>query len=297
MPFHAIPGHFFCVNYSPDGDTVRFKPDDLKDLDLLDGVPPAVNGRGHVSIRFEAIDALETHFERRHQPLALANAARNAVLDKLGIRDVVWDQNAGNVVSARDGVRGHIVARATDKFGRIIAFVFTGDAPQSAEEPLFVEPQHLDGSLNMALLREGLAYPTFYWSLFADLRAHLTDTVVEARAAGLGIHTVDRTNLPTRITSIGSLTDDAVILPKLFRRASVYVANAGTIDGFKIALAANREPVLDLRDNNFTHFDTFVEEQNQELWMTRLPEELVFDPMPDRPGGEFTVMMNGEVDF
>ena len=31
--------------------------------------------------------------------------------------------------------------------------------------------------------------------------------------------------------------------------------------------------------------------------MTRRPEELVFDPMPDRPGGEFTVMMNGEADF
>ena len=217
MPFHAIQGHFFCVNYSPDGDTVRFKPDDLNDLDLLDGVPPAVNGRGHVSIRFEAIDALETHFERRHQPLALANAARNAVLEKLGIRDVIWDQNAGNVVSARDGVRGHIVARATDKFGRIIAFVFPGDATQSAEKPLFVEPAHLDGSLNTALLREGLAYPTFYWSLFADLRAHLTKTAVAARTAGLGVYAVDRTNLPTKITSIGTLTDDAQTVPSCFR--------------------------------------------------------------------------------
>jgi hypothetical protein len=297
MPFHAIRGHFFCVNYSPDGDTVRFKPDDLGDLDFLDGVPPAVNGRGHVAIRFEAIDALETHFERRHQPLALANAARNAVLDKLGIQDVVWDQNAGSVVSARDGVRGYIVARATDKFGRVIAFVFTGDAPQSVEEPLFLDAGNLDGSLNAALLREGLAYPTYYWTLFADLRAYLTKTVVAARQARLGVHAVDRTNLPTKITSIGSLTDDALILPKLFRRASVYVANAGTIAGFKVALAQNREPVLDLRDNNFTHFDTFVEERDSELWLTRLPEELVFDPMPDRPGGEFTVMMNGEAGF
>jgi len=297
MPFHAIQGQFFCVNYSPDGDTVRFKPDDLKDLDLLDGVPAAVNGRGHISIRFEAIDALETHFERRHQPLTLANAARNAVLQKLGIENVVWDENAGNVVSARDGTRGHIVTRATDKFGRVIAFVYTGDAPQGAQEPLFLRPEHLDSSVNTALLREGLVYPTFYWSLFADLRKHLSDIVVEARQAGLGVHAVDRTNVPTKITSIGTLTDEAVILPKLFRRASVYVANAGTIAGFKATLALNREPVLDLRNNNFTHFDTFVEEADQELWMSRLPEELVFDPMPDRPGGEFTVMMNEEADL
>ena len=129
MPFHAIQGQFFCVNYSPDGDTVRFKPDDLDDLDLLDGVPAAVNGRGHVSIRFEGIDALETHFERRHQPLALANAARNAVLAKLGIKNVVWDENAGNVVSAQDGTRGHIITRATDKFGLMMM-----DARQFVEE-------------------------------------------------------------------------------------------------------------------------------------------------------------------
>ena len=80
MPFHVISGSFFATNYSPDGDTIRFKPDEIGDLALLDGVPADPNARGHVSLRLEGIDALETHFEGRHQPLALANSARDRLL-------------------------------------------------------------------------------------------------------------------------------------------------------------------------------------------------------------------------
>ena len=44
--------------------------------------------------------------------------------------------------------------------------------------------------------------------------------------------------------------------------------------------------MLELPDANFTHFDTFVEQQpgSSSLRLTVSPENLVFDPMPARAG-------------
>ena len=183
MPFHVISGSFFATNYSPDGDTIRFKPDRLGDLNLLHGVPPSPNVRGHVSLRLEGIDALETHFEGRHQPLALANAARDQLLKLVGITNVVWDAQQGSVISSTDGTPGFIASRATDKFGRIIAFAFSGAPPGATGSQIFLDTQLLDRSVNAQMIRDGLAYPTYYWGLFADLRDHLTGLVTAARAA------------------------------------------------------------------------------------------------------------------
>lgn len=292
MPFFVIAGKFHCVNYSPDGDTIRFAPNDLSELALLQGVPAKVNARGHTSVRVEAIDALETHYGGRHQPLALANEARNALLAFLGISDVVWDSNQSSVVSARDGIDGYILARATDKFGRIIAFLYPGAPSSPSGSDVFVRPAMLDASLNQFMLSEGLAFPTYYQTLFGELRTALTQTVQQARAANRGVYAVDRTNTLSTIENIGSLTETLVLMPKLFRRASDYVAEAGSIRGFKDALELNEEPVLDLVELNYTHFDTFIEEVGDQIRLTRKPEDLVFDPMPERPGGEFRAMVN-----
>ncbi len=294
MAFSVIAGRYFVVNYSPDGDTIRFQPHNPADLARLDGIAK-VNARGHCALRLESIDALETHFENRHQPLQLANAARNELLQFLGITNVVWDAHQSSVVSANDGVEGYIIARATEKFGRVIAFAFSGEAPQPTGTEIFLTPAMLNSSANAHLISAGLAYPTYYQTLFSDLRDHLTTLVVAARAAAVGVYGLDQTNTLFAVPNIGTLTDGVVIMPKLFRRASTYVAASGTINGFKAALALSKEPVLDLRDNHFTHFDTFVDEQAGRIQMTRRPEELVFDPMPERPGGEFSAMMNGEI--
>ena len=61
----------------PDGDTVKFKPDTPALVDTLprrSGRPAQINSRG-ISVRLEAIDALETHFDNDHQELAGATAA------------------------------------------------------------------------------------------------------------------------------------------------------------------------------------------------------------------------------
>ena len=76
----------------PDGDTVKFKPDTPALVDTLprrSGRPAQINSRG-ISVRLEAIDALETHFDNDHQELAGATAARDALLAQLGFTGITF---------------------------------------------------------------------------------------------------------------------------------------------------------------------------------------------------------------
>lgn len=83
MPFTLIKGTYHLVGYSPDGDSIRFKPTNLALMRKLSGPAPKINARGHAQLRLEAIDALETHYTPAgggslNQPLALAHAGRTA---------------------------------------------------------------------------------------------------------------------------------------------------------------------------------------------------------------------------
>ena len=95
--------------------------------------------------------------------------------------------------------------------------------------------------------------------------------------------------------SLTAVTDEAVILPKLFRCIVDYMVNMGSVEGFKEKLAQAQEPVFDLVTANFTHFDTFVEQEpgGMRIRMTREPEQLVFDAMPTRPVNHFAAMLSG----
>lgn len=278
-----IPGTYRVTGFSPDGDSIRFMPDHPEQLLELDNVPGTLKLDRPVQLRIEAIDTLETHYSLKagggtvHQPLTHAHKARQALMDFVGIRGVVWGPD-GRVTSAEnDGTRGYILSRAFEKNGRVIAFAYAGNRSPTTE--VVLKPPHLQGSYNLLALTEGHAYPTFYEGLFADLRTALAQAAVTARAAGRGVYAADRTTTGFAVNSMKDLTNEHVIMPKLFRRLAEYVAKAGNAAGFKAVLEAAREPVLDLRNNaNFTHLDTFVVESGTTIQLTRSPEELVFDP-------------------
>src|SRR5262249_50764826 len=70
----------------PDGDTITFIPDSLalvQGLRRLSGRAPDIRN-GHINVRYEGIDALETHFQGAHQNLTFANAARERNLASVG---------------------------------------------------------------------------------------------------------------------------------------------------------------------------------------------------------------------
>jgi hypothetical protein len=78
MAYMLIRGRFH-IHYpdaprsgpEPEGDTKKLESDLPALLRTLRrrGHGPDFNSRGYVSIRFEAIDALETHYRGYHQPL------------------------------------------------------------------------------------------------------------------------------------------------------------------------------------------------------------------------------------
>lgn len=305
MPFKVIKGTFHVVAYSPDGDSIRFQPDSRALVDALDGPPAKFNPRGHCQLRIEAIDSLETHYQTPggtlHQPLTLAFAAADRLMDFLGITDVKWNETHSVVTSARDGTRGYILSRTVEKNRRPVAFVFTGDPAEQDGADAHLDVARLRDSFNFVALAEGHAYPTFYEGLFHDLRGALAGASADARGNRRGIWEIDRTSGGFDVDTLADITDEHAILPKLFRRLSDYMVSVGTAQGFKAKLAAFPEPVLDLRDNNFTHLDTFVEEAQGaggvvNIRMTRQPEELVFDPMPARPAKAFAALVSGEAE-
>ncbi|MEC4748959.1 hypothetical protein [Methylomicrobium sp. Wu6] len=276
MPFNLIKGTFHVIGYSPDGDSIRFQADDRDNWKLLAGPPVQLNAKGHAQLRIEAIDTLETHYQGHHQPLQLANAAMHFLLDELGIRKVKFNDAGTRIVSAEDGTAGYILSRTTEKNRRPVSFVFAGAAEESDGAPVFLDPGRLKYSINYQSVLAGLAYPTYYSGLFSDLRKTITRAADKARKGGKGIWPKDQTTHGFTVVSLASVTDDEVILPKLFRRIINFMGDGGGIDGFKDYLAANPEPVLELKAGHFSNLDTFVEVTRNKVRLTVEPEDLVF---------------------
>jgi hypothetical protein len=143
---------------------------------------------------------------------------------------------------------------------------------------VFLRASLLKRSLNYRSLAAGQAYPLFYDTLFADLRAVLTQAAATARQTGLGMWPQDRSQMGLAVTGQAELEQQGVLLPKLFRRLSEFLAQQqpGDLAGFLAWLAAAEEQVLDLPSGNFTHFDNVVAVQGDQVRLLRRPEELVF---------------------
>jgi hypothetical protein len=173
----------------PDGDTVKFLPDTptlVETLPRTSGRAPRINARG-ISVRLEAIDALETHFAEAHQELLGANAARDGLLAQLGFTGVVFWPDLPNKVRAadQDSVRGHVLSNGIDSNGRMIGFVYTGDAGLADGAQVFLDDPIVEQSVNAQLLATGQVYPAFYGSMPASLR-NLWGASVSVKRPGCG---------------------------------------------------------------------------------------------------------------
>lgn len=280
----------------PDGDTVKFRPDQPRLVEALprpSGTPPDLNARG-ISVRLEAIDALETHFGETHQELAGANAARDELLRVLGFTNVVFFEDLPNKVRSadQDSIRGHVLTNGVDANGRLIAFAFPGDAPDPDGTTVFVDDATVDASVNAQLLAAGHAFPAFYATLPATLRDHLAVLSRNARNAQppLGIwprSTADPDGAAT-VADLASL-EQLVIWPKLFRRLVPYLATGATsFDGLDAWLRA--DPVH--RDDELFRLDILeranihdvVRGSGPHIQLTVWPEDFVISPDPALPG-------------
>jgi len=278
MPFTLIKGTFHVKGYSPDGDSIRFMANDSTNWQKLSGQSVKRNAKNHAQLRFEAIDALETHFEDYHQPLNFAEAAQNFLLKNLGITDIKWNPSHSHIIEAKDGTEGFILARSSDKYGRPIAFVFEGKTDSTdGEQVVFKKTDPLfKKSLNYALINEGLVYPTYYKGLFNDLRDEITKAVAKVRTKKKGLWAQDKTNAGFIVTDLKELTENDVVLPKLFRRLVDYMKNGGNVSRFKEYLDQVGDSLIIFPRGQFTHLDTIVEVNGDRVTLEEAPENLVF---------------------
>jgi endonuclease YncB( thermonuclease family) len=304
MPYMLLRGSF-VIRYpdlprqgpEPDGDTIKFLPDTPALVEALphrSGRPADINARG-ISVRLEAIDALETHFAETHQELAGANAARDELLGQLGFTNVVFFADLPNKVQSadQDALRGHVLSNGIDGNGRLIAFVYPGEHPGPDGMAVFVDNAVVDQSVNARLLGAGQVYPAFYATLPADLRAHLAESSRAARAAQPPIGLWPRSTAdPDGAATVAGLAglEQLVIWPKLFRRLVPYLASGfGDFDGLDAWLRAdpvNRDDELFLLDKlEPGNMHDVIRGVGQQIQLTVWPEDFIISPDPPAGGG------------
>ena len=291
------------VGASPDGDSVRFYPDDPLVFERV-GMPVRLNAHSGAQLRLDAIDALETHYtppRGRHtwrQQRELAGAAADALLENLGFTGVERSESGTVTAASPDSTRGYILTRFADTYGRAVAFAFAGDRDAAAHEHAHEQPPGEDGdeparraapagdlavhlgvrelrrSVNHALLDAGLVYPTFYSKLYVDLREAL------ARTAHKGVWEHDVTRHGFDLTSRDQLENDLVILPKLFRRLAEFLAldetGSASLTGFRAFLAQHDDRLYTVPAGQSTGFDTLVRVRGRHVRLTVAPEHIVF---------------------
>jgi hypothetical protein len=179
-----------------------------------------------------------------------------------------------------DDLPGFILTGGADLYGRCVALAGRADAPAPSGEQVFVDVPLLRTTANHRLITSGLAYPTFYTRLYVDLRNDLAEQAQAARAARAGVFAADRSESGVTVESLATVTDSAVILPKLFRRLAEYLQlNDGdpSLAGFNAFLAQQDDRLWIVPTGHKTGFDTVVAVDGQTVRLTRPPEELVFE--------------------
>jgi endonuclease YncB( thermonuclease family) len=309
MPYTLIHGSFHIHNPAapltgpePDGDTVKFQPNN-RDLVLRLPRPnrsAEFNGSGQINLRFEAIDALETHFtvagESFHQEISLALAARDALLAQMGFGEVkFFTEKPFKVESVeRHPVPGYILSNGLDTYGRVVAFVYVGEHPAVDGTQIFLTPDILDASLNAFMLKNGHAWAGFYLGMPAELREPLRQLTVEARIAGRGLWAT-ALGTPGKPAEIEGLNDlqQLAIWPKLFRRLVPYFqegnADFTALDSWLRADPKNRDDRLLLPNRELGNMHDLIVEQAQRIVLAHFPEDVVIVPddyvLQEQPGG------------
>lgn len=279
--YFLIAGTFQVKGTSPDGDSVRFKANDNANWKKLDGPDVRLAKAGGAQLRFEGVDALETHYRAGKtvsQPKDLAYAATDFVLDEIGIKDVVWTPTHKRISTVGvDGSPGYIYAKMTERYRRPIAFVFAGKPPGRKKDGSIQEmsTSDLKKSVNYKLMLQGLVYPTYYKTLHWELRDALTAAAKASRRRSKGIWKDDATT-GVKLTKPETITEELPILPKLFRRLMRMYANTGTFSNMNEYLLTRRETVVQISHCHFSHFDRFCVQSGNKISIETPVEDLVF---------------------
>lgn len=277
----------------PDGDTVRFVLDDPERafaLPRFSERAPRVSAAGVVSLRLETIDALETHYPisggvegapaEVRQPAEPAEAARDRLVALLGFKRVRFDANGAVAQAARDEAPGHVLASGVEANGRVVAYVYAGASARPDGERVRLEADEMQRSVNVALLRQGLAYATLYETQPFELVLRARAIAAKARRAKAGVFGAEDVGVRRRraIQGLPAL-ERLVMLPKLFRRLATYFAQTeGALEGFDAWVRADpqRDDRLLLPSGEPGHLHDLYEVRAGKLGLRFQPEDALF---------------------
>ncbi len=218
-----------------DGDTVHLTP-------IAGGRwfgpdwPVRCRSDGALTLRLAALDAPELSFSAappalRHQPLAYAVAATEA------FRAALCSASSCRDLRRIDAEPVEVTAcvLAVDVYQRAVGVLCTGSGRANAD---CVE------SINAQLLASGAAYPDFHAQLPDDWLSTLDRHCKGARRAGLGVWSADRSSQPIALGALDRLTQDQLILPRLFRRLTEFARHQGLPIAAGVAGAAPLAPLF-----------------------------------------------------
>jgi hypothetical protein len=176
-------------------------------------------------------------------------------------------------------VAGYILTRSADLYGRCIALVGRGDAPQADGSSFFVDVDALRTTANHHLITQGVVYPTYYRALFQICATSSPLRPSRPATPDSVCGPVTQPLKASKSPGLDALQDDIVTVPKLFRRLVDYLhLGDDSMAGFPAFLdqAADKFFILST-GHSTTGLDAIVEISGNNVKMTRPIEDLVFD--------------------
>ncbi len=265
----AVHGTINVIGKEPDGDSVRFKPLDVKDFsEISNSFKLRPNKEGTIQLRFENIDAPETHYGHDAQPLGAES--RDKLLELIGFKSFKKDKtNLNKIVETKPvEIAATVLTKAADSYGRPISYVLIGHKYQSGEWTT-IDSKTLRTSLNYKMVELGFAYPLFYNSNPKTHRKLFRAAAIAARTKDLGVWKTDESELFVLETIDSVKVGGQLIFPKLFRRCvDFFKAKAAGFDkGLKdwlLVTPDENDPII-VNENLDLKLSDILEQQNRRI--------------------------------
>jgi hypothetical protein len=283
MPSKLIKGTYHVKNRSPDGDSIAFQANDTANWDFFNWSrnfrKPTPQKNRPIQLRIEGIDSLETHYEGFAQPLAIAKSATDALLRAFGIPVLTYNLNFTKIVTAGDSVEGAIIAAEVDGYDRPIAYALLGDhgLADGAELPALTDAM-VELTINYKLAADGLVYPTFYTTTNETGLSAISRATAAAIEDRRGIWAFDR-SLGFQFWGPRTILEEAVILPKLFRRLVNFCEESDDIAKLDVWLRGKRDPFTVISTGQrFQKLSDLVFVNGREVGLKFDPLDIMFRP-------------------
>ena len=271
MPFTLFTGIFKPESGDPDGDSLHFMPHSLDQLRELPKQKKElqVSSTDTVNLRYEGIDTLEIDRHGKGEDQGcFAYKATSKNRELLG------------VPNRNDEAEGYILTRQLGSYGRPIAFLFTGKAPERNGSSVWLTVDWMKESVNLRLVEAGLAYPSFYDTLFADLRETIKSAAASAKSRMLGLWPHDQTTNGVTWDGKDSFSNLDPIFPKIWRRLKRYAKEspeADTLNTFIDFLRkGERDRLFIISESRCTDLDNIIKVKGSTIWLPYSPDDLIF---------------------